>query len=392
MQAPPYPLPDPDPDAKALSAALTGKIRCAIDDAGGSIGFAQYMAMALYDPELGYYHNGSRKFGAGGDFVTAPELSPLFARVIARHCARVLRTLGSGEILEFGAGSGALALGLLAELDRLNALPQRYLILELSGELRRRQQELLRERAPRLLERIEWLQALPDAGFVGVALANEVLDAMPVTCFALRGDALFERRVGCDPARSLTWRDCTADQPVRAWVDGITASLAQPLPDGYRSEFNPALDAWIRALGERFERGLILICDYGYPRGEYYHPQRRQGTLLCHYRHRAHDDPFFHPGLQDISASVDFTAVAAAAATAGLDLLSYTSQAQFLLAGGVLETLGNAVDDTERMRMAQQIKRLTLPAEMGDRFQVMALGKNYLPSAPFALRDFRARL
>lgn len=394
MQSPPYPLPlpDPDPDAKAISAALLDKMRRAIDAAGGSIGFEQYMAMALYEPGLGYYHNGSAKFGAGGDFVTAPEISPLFARVIARHCARALGERQGGDILEFGAGSGALAAEALAELDRLGALPRRYLILELSGELRRRQHELLRDQAPHLLARVEWLQTLPAAGFTGVVLANEVLDAMPVTCFAVRADERFERRVGCDPAGKLIWRESPADRRTRARVAAITASLPEPLPDGYRGEFNPALDAWMNALGARLAGGLVLICDYGYPRAEYYHSQRYQGTLLCHYRHRAHDDPFFYPGLQDIGANVDFTAVAEAAAAADLELLAYTNQAQFLLAGGVLEALEQAVDEKERLRMAQQIKRLTLPGEMGDRFQVMALGKNYAPTTQFSLRDFRARL
>jgi len=385
-------LPAPDPDAQALSAALVGKIRCAIDAARGSIGFDRYMEMALYAPPLGYYHNGSRKFGAGGDFVTAPEISPLFARTIARHCARALQEIEGGDLLEFGAGTGALAAELLAELERLEALPGRYLMLELSGELRERQHARLLASVPHLAQRVEWLPTLPAQGFTGVVLANEVLDAMPVTCFAVRGIDVIERRVGCDPAGRLSFQEGTADAPTRAQVDSITAALPGPLPDGYRSEFSPALNAWMGALGARLARGLILICDYGYPRGEYYHPQRRDGTLLCHYRHRAHADPFFYPGLQDISANVDFTAVAEAAAAAELELLAYTSQAQFLLASGVLDTLKLAHNDAERLRLAQEIKLLTLPGEMGDRFKVMALGKNYAPTMRFSLRDFRGRL
>ncbi|MGI8740889.1 MAG: class I SAM-dependent methyltransferase [Gammaproteobacteria bacterium] len=385
-------LPAPDPDAQALSAALVDEIRRAIETDGGSIGFDRYMEMALYAPRLGYYHNGSRKFGADGDFVTAPELSPLFARAIARHCALALKELEGGDLLEFGPGSGALAAELLADLERLGALPGRYLMLELSGELRQRQHERLCASVPHLTERVEWLQVLPAQGFAGVVLANEVLDAMPVMCFAVRDGAVFERRVGYDSVGRLDFRERTADAPTRAQVDNITAALPGPLPDGYRSEFSPALDAWVGALGARLARGLVLICDYGYPRGEYYHPQRRDGTLLCHYRHRAHADPFFYPGLQDISANVDFTVVAEAAATAELDLLAYTSQAQFLLGSGLLETLELADNAAAYLRVAQEIKLLTLPGEMGDRFQVMALGKHYAPTMRFSLRDFRGRL
>ena len=385
-------LPAPSADAKALSAALVEEVRRAIDDAGGSIGFERYMAMAMYDPQFGYYHNGSRKFGAGGDFVTAPEISPLFARAMAGHCARALKELEGGDLLEFGPGSGALAAQMLTELERLEALPGRYLMLELSGELRQRQHDWLRTSVPHLADRVEWLQALPAQGFTGVVLANEVLDAMPVTCFAVREADVLERRVGCDPGGAPAFREYRADELARARVDGITASLPEPLCDGYCSEFNPAVDAWVRALSERLERGLILICDYGYPRREYYHPQRRNGTLLCHYRHRAHADPFFYPGLQDISANVDFTAVAEAAAAAQLDLIAYTSQSQFLLGSGVLDTLELVDNDAERLRVAQEIKLLTLPGEMGDRFQVMALVKNYAPTTHISSRDLRGRL
>jgi SAM-dependent MidA family methyltransferase len=385
------PLPEPDQEARARSRELVGKIGRAIDAAEGSIGFDTYMNMALYDPGLGYYHAPMRIFGARGDFVTAPEVSPLFAQCLARPCAQVLKHLG-GDILEFGAGSGSLAAELLLTLERLGALPRRYYILELSAALRQRQAHYMQERAPDLFNRVSWLQALPVAGFRGVVLANEVLDAMPVTCFALRENAVFERRVTLDQG-NLIWIEQPADAHLRARVEAIMEVLPTPLPDGYRSELNPALGAWMRSLAEPLHQALLLIIDYGYPRREYYHRQRSCGTLLCHYQHRAHDDPFFYPGLQDISANVDFTAVAQASAAADFDLLGYTSQAQFLLSSGLDALFACAANECERWRFTQEVKRLTLPGEMGDRFQVMALGRGIESRLlGFAGRDYRARL
>lgn len=386
-------LPEPDEEAKARSQRLMRMIRQAIDDNAGGIGFDRYMAVALYEPALGYYHARAHKFGAGGDFTTAPEISPLFAWCLARQCAQVLEHIGNGDVLEFGAGSGVLAAELLIELESIGALPRRYFILELSGELRQRQSELLADRVPRLLERVEWLQTLPACGFKGVVLANEVLDAMPVKCFALRGSEIGERLVGYSTGGELIWVERPADAHLCAKVGDIIAGSIEPLPDGYCSEFNVALRAWMRALAERMVQALVLIVDYGYPRREYYHPQRRQGTLLCHYRHRAHDDPFFYPGLQDISANVDFTAVAEAGVAAGLALKGYTSQVQFLLANGIEQFYARAGNDLQRLQFSQHIKRLILPSEMGERFQVMAFGKGIeTPLRGFSRRDYRARL
>lgn len=384
-------LPEPDEEDKARSHQLMSKIERVIGAAGGSIGFDAYMNMALYDPALGYYHAPTRIFGERGDFVTAPELSPLFARCLALPCARVLERLG-GDILEFGAGSGRLAAELLLELERRHVLPRRYCILELSAALRRRQTRLLRECAPHLLDLVEWPRGLPAPGFKGVVLANEVLDAMPATCFALREDAIFERRVTCHDG-NLAWIEQPADAPLRARVELIMETLPPLLPDGYQSEINPALNAWMRGLAERMSQALVLIIDYGYPRAEYYHPQRRDGTLLCHYQHRAHDDPFFFPGLQDITTNVDFTAVAEAGAAANLHLLAYTTQAQFLLDSGLDQLFARVGSERERWRLAQEVKRLTLPSEMGDRFQVVALGRDVEPRLlGFTGRDYRARL
>jgi SAM-dependent MidA family methyltransferase len=385
------PLPEPDQEARGRSRELVSKIRRAIDAAGGSIGFHTYMNMALYDPRLGYYHAPRRIFGKGGDFVTAPEVSPLFAHCVARPCARVLKHLG-GDILEFGAGSGTLAAELLLTLEKLDALPQRYYILELSAALRQRQAQYVQKRAPELFNRVSWLEALPQPGFKGVILANEVLDAMPMTCFALRENTLFERRATFDQ-ESLIWIEQPADASLRARIEAIIAVLPTPLPDGYRSELNPALSAWMRSLAGPLHQALLLIIDYGYPRSEYYHAQRSCGTLLCHYQHRAHDNPFFYPGLQDISANVDFSAVAEASAAAGFDLLKYTTQAQFLLSSDLDNLFASAANECERWRLAQEVKRLTLPGEMGDRFQVMALGRGIESrQLGFAGRNYLARL
>ncbi len=386
-------LPEPDAAATAHSDALVQIIANEIDAASGSIDFERFMQLALYHPSYGYYRTGAAKIGAGGDFITAPSVSPLFSQCLARQCAALWATLPANDILEFGAGNGVMAADLLAALDDLGALPRRYYILELSAHLRQQQIETVRTRVPHLFARVHWLDTLADVHLSGVVLANEVLDAMPVRCFKVGTQGLLERRVGVHPSGQLEWVDRPANDGLESRVNHITQALAEPLSIGYCSEFNPLLSAWIRSLSEQLGQAVVLLIDYGYPRREYYHPQRHCGTLLCHYRHRAHDNPFFYPGLQDISSNVDFSAVAEAAADAGLTLLGYTSQAQFLLASGLDELYAQARDTQEQLQYAQQIKRLTLPAEMGERFQVMALGKNYQQSLRgFALRDYRFRL
>ncbi len=388
-------LPEPEASAKAHSQALTeiiqAEIRAAEDMA--SIGFDRFMELALYQPGFGYYSAGGIKFGAAGDFVTAPQISAIFAQCIARQCVPILRELQGGSILEFGAGSGILAAELLETLEQLGHLPQRYYILELSAELRQRQAKILQARVAHLFPLITWLDSMPEPGFRGVVLANEVLDAMPVRCFCLSRQIVLERRVGIDADGRLGWRDQPADAELTAMVRGLQDQLPEVLSPGYCSELNWRLGAWMRTLADSLSQAVILLIDYGYPRREYYQPERAQGTLLCHYRHRAHSDPFFYPGLQDISANVDFTAVAEAGEAAGLNLLGYTTQAHFLLASGVDEIFAALEDETQRLRYSQQIKRLTMPSEMGERFQVMALGKAFHePLRGFALRDLRFRL
>ena len=393
MQSEALSLPPPDPDAVAHSRSIAQLISTKIKAAGGCIGFDEYMQLALYEPGMGYYSAGAAKFGAAGDFVTAPQISALFSQVLARQCATVLAAIPKSNILEFGAGTGAMAADLLLALEQLHALPERYYILELSAELRRRQQIMLQKRLAHLYERVNWLEALPEFPFRGIVLANEVFDAMPVRCFIEGDNGLWERRVGVDSKGGFRWIEQPADSTLRSAVDTIKHELIEPLPPGYNSEVNLQLGPWISAIKSILEQAIILIIDYGYPRSEYYHPQRRRGTLLCHYRHRAHEDPFFYPGLQDISANVDFSAVAEAADAVGLSVLGFTSQAYFLLANGLDEIFDGVADDMLRLRYSQQIKRLTLPSEMGERFQVIALGQAFdRPLRGFMLRDFRHRL
>jgi len=369
-----FTLPAPDAEASAHSARLSELIRAEIVANDGAISFLEFMELALYAPELGYYRAGARKFGKSGDFVTAPEISPLFSRCVARQCQQVLVQLGSGDMLELGAGSGIMAADILAELERLDCLPENYYILELSGELRQRQQQTLVQRVPTLAARVTWLDKLPKAGFRGVIVGNEILDALPVERFCITPQGARPLWVTWRQDR-FEWCEGSADDALTAAVAAIETRLDGALPLDFASEYNPRLPAWLASLAERLAAGVILLIDYGYPRREYYHPQRTNGTLLCHYRHRAHADPLIMPGLQDITASVDFTAVAEAGVAAGLTLAGYTSQQYFLFGCGLEEMLV-AVDPGDTVgyaKLMQQVKWLTLPGEMGERFKAIAL-------------------
>ncbi len=360
-------LPIPPAAALELSARLHALICRDIAAAGGWISFAHYMELALYAPGLGYYSAGSRKLGPAGDFITAPELSPLFGRALARQLAE-LRQQGLPDILELGAGSGALAAVLLAELAAHDALPERYAILELSADLRERQRRHLLQTVPHLASRVHWLDALPEQ-FSGVILGNEVLDAIPVQRIRFDDGAVAElgvRVVG----HELAW----AQQPASGALAAAAHALA--LPDDYETELNLAAAALVSSLAQRLTRGALLFIDYGFPAHEFYHPQRNRGTLMCHYRHHAHADPFLWVGLQDITAHVDFSAIARAGA--GLDLLGYTGQAQFLINCGITELLAAVpAEDTARYApLAAQAQKLLSPAEMGELFKVIALGRD----------------
>lgn len=388
-------LPVPETDACEHSARLVSYIHEQIRQAGGVIPFARFMELALYAPGLGYYTAGARKFGVEGDFVTAPEISPLFGQCMANNCVPVLRQTG-GSILEFGAGSGALARDVLQELARQDCLPDEYLILEVSPELRQRQAQWLRANVPQFSDRIRWLDTLPEAGFTGVVLANEVLDAMPVHRFHKRALQVEEVCVGwSDEQQGFILDHRPAGDALLAAVSGVERDLGQPFDDGYTSEISLAYTPWLASLGERLESAVALLIDYGYARQEYYLPQRSMGTLMCHYRHRAHDNPLVLPGLQDITAYVDFTAVAEGAVGHGFSIMGYTTQAAFLLASG-LDQLVARVDAEEQrafLQVSQQVKTLTLPGEMGERFKVMGLSLNCDVSLPgFTLQDHRGRL
>ena len=375
------PMPQPDADAAAASALLTGRIKEEIQGAGGWIPFSRFMELALYAPGLGYYSGGARKFGGAGDFVTAPELSPLFAQALVTQVAQIMAA-SAPCILEAGAGSGALAVGLLLELERRGKLPVRYDILELSGELRARQQEAVARGAPHLAGRVAWLDALPES-FSGVVIGNELLDALPVNLVAWREQGIFERGVALEDG-AFVWRDHPAAGALLAVSQGLT--FAAP----YFSEINLAARAWVSEWGCILMQGALLLIDYGFPQREYYHPQRAEGTLMCHYRHHAHGDPFWLPGLNDITAHVDFTAIAEAGHDAGLDVLGYTSQAQFLLNCGLAQLLEAHQADgaVAYATLASGAQKLISPAEMGELFKVLVLGKGIAePLLGFARGD-----
>jgi len=402
MSSNPEGLPEPNDEAKGRSQVLCEQIKnlCQSSDSdqGGAIPFSEFMQQALYAPGLGYYSGGLQKFGAAGDFITAPEVSPLFSQCIAKQVSEVLKHYASSKLLEFGAGSGVMAAELLMELERLEALPDQYLIMELSSELKQRQQETISNKAPHLLERVVWLEGLPEELFDGVVIANEVLDAMPVECFRVSNGEVEVLKIGVENEKFIS-RYAKADELVTNKVRDIEERLREsangPLPEGYCSEYNPSIKPWLDSIYRVLSHGLVLLIDYGYPVSEYYHEERKTGTLMCHYQHRAHPNPLWYPGLQDITAFVDFTDVAYSAAEAGFDISGYTTQAAFLMASGLdeLHQLQVTDDPKQQILLAQQIKTLTLPSEMGERFKVMGLTKNYDTSLRgFALQDFRNRL
>ena len=377
-------LPVPGPEAAAHSERVLAHIGAEIARAGGWIGFARYMELALYAPGLGYDMAGARKLGPDGDFVTAPELTPLVGQALARQVAQGLEAAG-GDVLEIGAGSGALAASLLEGLEGAGALPAAYLILELSPELRARSRDTLAARVPHLVERVAWLNVLPPA-FTGVVVGNEVLDAMPAHVIRTRAGTIEEAGVTGPP---LAWAYRPAGGPL------AEAAAALALPDGYTTEVGLAARAFVATVAERIERGLALFLDYGFPRAEYYHPQRDRGTLMCHYRHRAHTDPFLLPGLQDITSHVDFTAMAEAAHSGGAEILGYTSQARFLINCGLTELMGRvpAEDARAYLPLAAAANKLTSPAEMGELFKAFAFGKGVSgPLVGFGAGDKRHTL
>jgi SAM-dependent MidA family methyltransferase len=380
-------------DEAAHSERLVLRIRDAIDAQGGWISFEQFMEMALYEPGLGYYSAGSTKLGQAGDFVTAPEISPLFSRCLAAQCIEVFDHIGPADILEFGAGAGTMASDILAELALQQRLPERYFILEVSADLRQRQRATLEERVPELLPRVQWLDRLPEF-LRGVVLANEVLDALPVQRFRMRGTQVNSVGVTWQLGR-LDWSEVHADAGLEATVRAIEKDSGEALPDGYLSEINMRLAPWLAGIAETLKEGVAIFIDYGLPQREYYRHERREGTLLCHYRHRFHDDPLINAGVQDIGAWVDFTSVASAAVDAGLRVAGFTTQAHFLIGAGIEHFMADIASRpvTERVQLARQAMVLTLPGEMGERFKVIGLTANYdHPLRGFAVRDLLGSL
>jgi SAM-dependent MidA family methyltransferase len=365
-------LPAPSSEAVAHSQELVAAIKREIAGSGGWISFARFMELALYAPGLGYYTAGARKFGAAGDFVTAPEMTSFFGRALARQVAQIMQ-LSKPSILEVGAGSGRLAADLLLELERSGNLPASYAILDLSADLRERQQATLAAAAPHLLPRVRWLDRLPER-FSGAVVANELLDALPAHVVAWRENGISERGVQLDSAGGFTWNERRASGALLAAAEEIAAQCS--LPPGYESEISLAARAWAAEWAHRLDGGALLLVDYGFPRREFYHQQRGRGTLMCHYRHHSHPDPFYLPGLQDVTVHVDFTAIIAAADAAGLDLLGYTSQGQFLLNCGILDLLSAEQAGTpDYIRASGAINKLLMPHEMGELFKVIAIGR-----------------
>ena len=392
-------LPPLSSENQAHSQQLRDLIAQKIAISGGWISFAEFMHMALYTPRLGYYSGGARKFGQSGDFVTAPEISPLFAQTIARQAAPILAA-SQGCILELGAGTGKLAADLLLELVELKQLPKQYFILEVSDHLRQIQRETLQKKLPQdLFERVVWLSHLPPSplggegwgegskGFFGLILANEVLDALPVHLVLKNKGELFERGVAFED--DFVWQE----KPLKN-KEFAQEAHGVCLPEQYLTEFCPAASGLVRSLADTLTQGAILLIDYGFSAREYYHPQRDQGTLMCHYQHYAHDNPLINIGLQDITAHVNFTQIASACEAHGIRLAGYVSQAQFLINCGMLEIMAqHSPDSPQYMQLAAAAQKLLSPAEMGELFKVIAFTKNYdLPLIGFAEGDRRHTL
>jgi SAM-dependent MidA family methyltransferase len=386
--------PELTPEEALHGEQVARRLRDLIGGAGGWIPFSIFMQCALYEPGLGYYATGRVHFGARGDFVTAPELSPLYARCLAHQCTEILARTEGGDVVEFGAGSGRMALDLLTALERLQALPQRYRIVEISAPLRARQQALFGA-APALAARVEWLDAPPADSWRGVAIANEVVDALPVDRFRIAGDDCEALGVAVD-ADAFRFEPRPADAGLAAAVAGLRARLPDGLHDGYVSEWRPSLPDWIASAGASLERGVFLIADYGLPRTHYYHPSRDGGTLCGFFRNRRAESVLIRPGLQDLTAWVDFSALAEAAVAAGYAVAGFATQAHALAALGIereLAALQQEAGERGRYRLAQSAQTLMLPGEMGERFKLLALGRCVMgPLAAFGFRDLSRTL
>ena len=390
-------LPLPDTDALAHSEQLAAALRDEIRAQGGAIPFSRFMELCLYTPGWGYYSAGASKFGASGDFTTAPEMGGLFAATVANALAPVFGQLGpQARMLELGGGSGAFAEAVLLRLAELQALPARYAILEPSADLRQRQRERLQQNLPAEIGgRVEWLDRPFDDDWEGVVFANEVIDALPTPRFVISKGEVYEETVALDANDQFVRATAPADMLLSGAVRHLERYLDRPFADGYRSELLPQLPYWLQAVAGGLKRGAMLFVDYGYNRGEYYLPERDDGTVRAFYRHHVHNEVYLWPGLQDITASVDFTAMAEAGLHAGFDLAGYCSQASFLLGNGLDQVLALAderTDDVGRVQLRDEVKKLTLPSGMGERFQVIGLQRDVDFEPSFELGDLSWRL
>lgn len=385
-------LPIPDAESKAHSDRVSAYICQIIEKNGGSISFSEFMHHALYAPGMGYYAAGAAKLGRAGDFVTAPEISPLFGRVVARQIAFVLAQTGGGEVFEPGAGTGALAVSILEKLAELDELPGRYLILEVSADLKERQEARIRSEVPQFLDRVHWISELP-ADFKGVVVANEVADAIPVDRFRIFDGEVWEARVSMERGK-FVWQFAIAPEPLREFVRNIEIDIDRAFKNGYESEVSRGLGNWVTDICNAVQEGVVLLVDYGVSRREYYASERVQGWLRCHFRHHAHDNPLLWPGIQDITAWVDFSMVAKSASAAGMAVAGYVSQLHFLLNGGLEDELNGftSLPFVEQVELAAQVKLLTLPAEMGENFKCIGLSRGDILAPPALLASDRAHL
>ncbi|MGQ3889194.1 class I SAM-dependent methyltransferase [Legionella sp. CNM-1927-20] len=355
------------------------------------IPFAEFMQLALYHPQTGYYSAGLPKFGIEGDFITAPELTPLFGQTLANQCKQLIPLLTNPIIFEFGAGSGRLCVDILKRLEQLDCLPSAYYILEVSGFLQTKQSNLIKQELSHLAHLVTWFNRWPTEPFNGIVIANEVLDAMSVHRFLQTKENLLESFITINEQNELIEIfKPTENLRLRNY---LKSALPEELPLPYQSEANLFIGSWLKEIADMLNQGAIILIDYGYPRHEYYHPDRSQGTLMCHYKHQAHTNFLVHIGEQDITAHVDFTQVAEAACAANLHVAGYTNQAAFLLANDLLGLLAEIDDERARIKATQAVKKLTLPSEMGELFKVIGLTKNLdVFLTGFQLQDKRASL
>lgn len=386
-------LPAPTPEEQEHQAKLISLLQQNCQRTG-KMTFADFMTKALYAPGLGYYSAGLVKLGADGDFITAPMISPLFSQALGSQCQQLITALGTHTcIMELGAGTGCMASDIMHFLAKQNTLPEHYYILEISADLKARQQAYLQKHCQDFFQRFIWLESLPQKPFTGIILANEVIDALPCHLFKIgENNKVLEGYVNVEDSPSMLF-----EPPKTPGLEEAIAALQQRLDRkleiGYTSEIHLSLPAWIKSLSACLNQGAMLFIDYGFPSHEYYHPSRHMGTLMCHYRHQAHADPLQHIGLQDITTHVDFTALAMASVQNGLEVAGFTHQGAFLINNGITTLAENAANDTQRFTFSQQIQKLTHPHEMGELFKVMALSKGFdEPLKGFAVFDQRHRL